>query len=193
MFSKKIFLLAAFLFCLPTLAHAHVGGAVHGGFLDGVLHPLTGLDHLFAILALGLWAAQLGGRAIWGIPLGFTGVMFLSSIVGMGSSGSVVIEQGILASVFIMGLLLVFAVRLPVIVGGILVAVFAFFHGFAHGAEMPANATHFIYILGFAFITLAISFSGVVLGLFGQRLISSLSLRVAGGAITACAIYLIFQ
>ncbi|MFV0416883.1 MAG: HupE/UreJ family protein [Chthoniobacterales bacterium] len=192
-FLKKSLIPLGLLLCLPTLAQAHVGGAAHAEFLDGVLHPLTGLDHLFAILALGLWAAQLGGRATWGIPLGFAGAMLLSAVLGMGRSGSIVIEQGILASVFILGLLLVFSVRLPVFAGGVLVALFAFFHGFAHGAEMPAGASPVVYILGFVITTLLISFLGVALGTFGKRLISILSLRLAGGAIAACAVYLFFQ
>lgn len=110
-------------------------------------HPFTGWDHLLAMTAVGLWAAMLGGRARWLVPSAFVGLMVMGA--GMAIGGWVIpgMEQGIAASLCILGLLIAFAVRLPVVEGMGVAGIFAVFHGMAHGAEMPATAGAFSYAL----------------------------------------------
>lgn len=170
----------------PALAQAHPGHGAHG-LLSGLEHPMFGMDHLLAMVAVGLWAAQLGGRATWLVPTVFVGVMSLGGALGM--SGLVLpgMEQGILASVLILGVLIAASVRLPAIVGAAIVALFAFCHGQAHGAEMPANANGLTYALGFTLSTAALH--GVGIG-FGLSVRQGAVLRLSGAAIAACAVLL---
>src|SRR5581483_9875318 len=129
-------------FILPTLAQAHPGmpGHTHG-FSNGFSHPLTGLDHICAMVAVGLWAAQRGGRALWLVPATFVFVMIVGGVFGMGHAGIPCVEQGIAASVLILGILITAAIRLPLAASAAIVGLFALFHGYAHGAEMPETAS----------------------------------------------------
>ncbi|HUZ07420.1 MAG TPA: HupE/UreJ family protein [Candidatus Paceibacterota bacterium] len=178
---------------VPTLAQAHPGlpGHTHG-FTNGVLHPLTGLDHICAMLAVGLWAAQRGGRAVWLVPATFVSVMIAGGMLGMGGVGIPYIEQGIAASVLVLGLLIAAAVRLPVAASMAVVGLFALFHGYAHGAEMPATASGLAYGLGFVLATIGLHLTGIGLGLAGQKIVSAQFVRCLGGAIAACGVFLCF-
>ncbi len=149
---------------LPNLAFAHVGAGATHGFAYGSLHPLMGLDHLLAMIAVGLWATQLGGRAVWFVPLTFVGVMVLGGLLGMASIPLPFVELGILTSLLIFGLLIATAARLPLIASSSLVALFAVFHGFAHGAEMPQNTSGLSYALGFILTTATLHIAGIVVG-----------------------------
>ncbi|HEV2693922.1 MAG TPA: HupE/UreJ family protein [Verrucomicrobiae bacterium] len=175
------------LLLVPSLAQAHPGmpGHVHG-FENGLLHPLTGLDHICAMIAVGLWAAQCGGRARWVLPVTFVSVMILGGALGMGGVGIPGVEQGIAASVLVLGLLIAVAIRLPLAAGAGIVGVFALFHGYAHGAEMPESASGFTYGLGFVLATISLHLAGIGLGVTAQRFANGRWIRLAGGAIAAC-------
>lgn len=187
---KKIALpLAAFL-ALPALAHAHTGAGSTHGFVHGLEHPIFGLDHLLAMIAVGLWAAQTGGRALWAVPATFVGVMALGGALGMAGVAVPFIEPGILTSVLLLGLLIAFAVRLPLAASMALVAVFAVFHGTAHGAEMPTDASGLAYATGFLLATAALHAAGIALGFGIKRATPAPLTRFAGAAIAVAGAWL---
>src|SRR5687767_14173528 len=132
----------ALLALFAGTASAHPGHADHeiGGIGWGLAHPFTGLDHLLAMVAVGLWAVQLGGRAIWMLPLSFVSAMAMGGAFGMGGLVLPQVEPVILGSALVLGALVAMATRLPITASVAIVAVSAFFHGQAHGAEMPAGA-----------------------------------------------------
>jgi len=181
------------LFLVPSLAQAHPGmpGHTHG-FTNGLAHPLTGLDHICAMVAVGLWAAQRGGRALWFVPLTFVSVMMIGGALGMDGVQVPFVEQGIAASVLVLGIFIAAAVRLPLAASMAIVGLFAVFHGYAHGAEMPETASGLAYGVGFVVATALLHLSGIGLGLFAQRFASAKLIRYAGGAIAFCGIYLCF-
>ena len=125
------------LFLLPATALAHPGhtGMDSMGFAHGFSHPFTGVDHILAMLAVGLWAAQLGGRAIWAVPTAFVSLMLVGGALGVSGVSMPFIEQGILASILVLGVLIAGAFKLPVTISASLVGMFALFHGVAHGSQ----------------------------------------------------------
>ena len=156
---KKI--LALFLFT-PALAFAHPGH-LSEGWLAGILHPLSGWDHLLAMLAVGLWAATFQGKARWLIPVTFVAVMIVGFIAGSQGIEIPMMEQGIAASVLVLGLAAAWLKKVPVSAAMILVGLFAWFHGVAHGAEMGGHGA-FSYAFGFIMATIALHASGFILG-----------------------------
>ena len=180
----KIKNVAAFVTALslaPTLAHAHPG---HGSSLQaGLAHPVQGLDHILAMVAVGLWAAQLGGRARWAVPAAFVVVMMLGNALGMTGFAVPLIEPAIVCSVILLGLLVLTAVRLPIVASMAVVGGFALFHGLAHGAEVPANASGLAYMLGFALTTAAFHGCGLAAGAALVQFAKIPWLRFAGAAI----------
>jgi urease accessory protein len=189
-FCLRLFPLLVFIL-LPTLAQAHPGipGHTHG-FANGLAHPLTGLDHICAMVAVGLWAAQRGGRALWLVPSVFVLVMILGGAMGMAAVPVSFVEPGIAASVLVLGVLIAAAVRLPLPVSAVLVGVFAIFHGYAHGAEMPGSVSGLAYGLGFVAATASLHLLGIGLGLLARRFAPARLVRYAGGAIAVCGVYL---
>jgi len=137
------------LLLLPTLALAHPGHDNGSGFVFGILHPWSGLDHLIAMLAVGMWGAQLGGRMRWALPLSFVTMMLVGAALGLGGAHLGAVEQSIAASVCVLGLLLGTAVRLPLIACMALTSCFAIFHGYAHAGEATAGGA-VLYTAGFA-------------------------------------------
>jgi len=191
LFQRALPLLLIFL--LPSLAQAHPGPPGHThGFANGLMHPLTGLDHICAMVAVGLWAAQRGGRALWLVPTTFVSIMIVGGALGMGHAGIPYVEQGIATSVLVLGILIAAAIRLPLAVSTAIVGLFALFHGYAHGAEMPATASGLAYGVGFVIATASLHLCGIGLGLFAKRRASANLIRYAGGAIAACGVYLCF-
>lgn len=180
---------------VPVAASAHPGlpGHTHG-FANGFAHPLSGLDHLLAMTAVGLWAAQRGGRALWMVPLAFVSVMAFGGMLGMAGLGQIpLIEQAIAASVLVLGIFLAVAARLPMWASVLVIGLFAMFHGYAHGAEMPATASGLLYGLGFVLATASLHLFGIGLGLAAQKANSMKAVRCAGVAIAACGIYLLLS
>ncbi len=172
---KKPILAAALL--LPQAALAHTGHHDAGQFASGLAHPVGGSDHLLAMLALGLLAAQVGGRALWALPLAFVGSMIAGGLAGFDGPPFPGVEPMILASVAVLGALVAMAVRLPLAVLLPGVALFGLAHGWAHGAEGPAAGLA-DYAMGFAIATMALHLAGIGLGKLLGR---SVLLRGLGG------------
>jgi urease accessory protein len=143
------------------------------------------------MFAVGLWAAQRGGRSLWVVPLTFVSVMICGAALGMAGVTIPFVEQGIVASVLLLGVLVAAAVRLPLVASAILVGLFAFCHGHAHGTEMPVTASGLAYGAGFVAATTSLIALGVGLGTTAQRLANSTWVRAAGGAIAGCGVYLL--
>ncbi|MGH7290201.1 MAG: HupE/UreJ family protein, partial [Myxococcota bacterium] len=123
------------LFALPASAHTQTGEAT--GFLTGFVHPISGLDHVLAMVAVGLWGAQLGAPAIWVLPVAFPLVMAMGGLLGLFGVPLPAVEYGIAASALMLGAAVMLEVRPSLAVAAALVGVFAIFHGYAHGAELP--------------------------------------------------------
>ncbi len=178
---------------MPSIASAHTGIGDPNGFWHGLQHPIGGLDHILAMVAVGLWAAQIGGKALWIIPSAFVLAMTGSSILGHFAVPFPGVEQGILASDFILGLLLLFAARLPLVLSAGIVALLAVFHGYAHGAEMPATASGLEYGIGLIVATTILHLTGIGAGLAIEKYqpkLQELLFRIGGGAVIMGAIYL---
>ena len=178
------------IIALPSIAHAHVGVGETSGLLNGLAHPITGLDHICAMIAVGLWAAQRGGRAVWLVPLAFVLVMALGGLLGMLAISIPFVEQGIIASVLILGVLIAAAVRLPLAASVLIVGLFALFHGHAQWQEMPETASGLAYGLGFIIATVLLHLCGICLGLIANQTRTAWLVRYAGAAIVLCGVYL---
>lgn len=183
-----LFLVAGAL--LPSIAHAHTGVGDVGGFLHGLAHPVGGADHLCAMLAVGLWASQMGGRSLWAVPLTFVSVMALGGMLLVVGIALPFVEQGIAWSVLLLGVLIVAAVRLPLWLSGGMAGLFALWHGHAHGAEMPVLASGMSYALGFMLATASLHGIGIAFGLWMQGLARKRLIRATGAAIALCGVYL---
>ncbi len=181
--------LAAAATLLPTAAWAHPGHDAGVGFVQGFVHPVTGLDHVLAMVAVGLFAAQLGGRALWAVPLSFVSVMAVGGGLGMAGIAVPFVEVGIAVSVIVLGLAVALQWKAPVAAATSLVGLFAVFHGYAHGAEMPVDASGLEYGLGFVMATMILHMLGIGLAFsivrFGQ-VAAPRTIRI-GGAVMAVA------
>ena len=176
--------IAVALAVAPATAWAHTGGGDVAGFAHGFMHPIGGLDHVLAMVAVGLFAAQLGGRALCVVPATFVAVMALGGALGAAGMALPFVELGIALSVVVLGLVLLAARAWPVGLAMTLVGVFAVFHGHAHGAEMPVDASGLAYGLGFVGATGLLHLAGIVIGLGLARLAAAPADRLtrAGGA-----------
>ncbi|MGQ2907864.1 MAG: HupE/UreJ family protein [Aliihoeflea sp.] len=186
-FATLVFMAAA----TPALAHpGHASEADHS-FLSGLLHPITGLDHILAMVAVGLWAASLGGRSILLVPAGFAGFMAAGFALAVAGVPLPYVEPMILGSVVVLGLLVAAAIRLPAVPAALLVGLFATFHGHAHGSEM-GEASALTYGAGFLIATIALHAAGIRLASALSRLDQrDLPVR-ALGAVTAFTGALVF-
>ncbi len=175
------FLGAGLLF--TPLVFAHALGAHGAGFADGFAHPFLGLDHLLAMIAVGLWAAQMGGAARWRVPLAFLTVMAGGTLWANLGLGGALVETAVAGSVLALGLLVACAVRLSSFWSVLAVAAFALFHGYAHGLEMPEAASPTSYGLGFILATAVLHLAGIGLGLAARQ--RRILIRLGGVAIAA--------
>jgi urease accessory protein len=166
----------------PAAALAHTGHDA-SGLAHGFVHPMTGVYHVLAMVAVGLLAAQYGGRALWLVPLSF--VVAIAGAIGMAGIAASVAEVGIGVSIVILGLAIAFQLRPPTFVAMAAVGFFALFHGYAHGAELPDGITGLWFALGFLLATSLLHSTGVGLGLLLQRQASSRRLVQAGGGAMA--------
>jgi urease accessory protein len=178
---KKLVVLLGAGLALPQMALAHVGD--HGGsaLLAGLSHPIGGADHVLAMVAIGLWAAVAGGRAVWALPGGFVGAILAGGAMGAFDMTLPGVEPMILASIVLIGALVALARPMPLAVMMALVTCFGLFHGHAHGAEGPASGV-WAYAAGFAASTLALHGAGLTLGAALQALSARFALRALGGA-----------
>jgi urease accessory protein len=180
--SSAVKALLAFTLLAPASAMAHTGHEV-SGFMAGLSHPFGGLDHLLAMIAVGLWAARMGGRALWSVPAAFVITMFVGGALAVSGVTVPFIEGGIVLSVIVMGILLAFAVKFSPAICSVIVASFALFHGAAHGAEMPLAANGLTYAVGFALATAVLHIAGIALAKVSVQVKAELATRIAGGAI----------
>ncbi|AZO57042.1 MULTISPECIES: HupE/UreJ family protein [unclassified Mesorhizobium] len=188
---KRLCLSAILLVAAAMPAYAHVGIGTTSSLMAGFTHPLSGLDHLTVMLAVGLWAALKGGKAIWAWPAAFVAVMLAGAALGMAHVPLPFVEPGIMASVVALGLLVALAVDLPVPAGVAIIGLFALFHGHAHGMEVPENAGGLEYMAGFATATVLLHAIGIAAGLgLGMRFRGVA--RIAGAACAAIGIGLAF-
>lgn len=183
--------LLAFL-ALPALAHVGTGN-IAGGFLSGLAHPVFGPDHVIAMIAVGLWGAQLGQPAIWVLPVTFPLVMAFGGVLGLLGVPLPAIEIGIAASAIVLGAMVMFAARPPLWVAAVLVAAFAIFHGYAHGVELPQSANALAYSLGFVVATGSLHGLGILIGTVNRWRSGALGLRIGGGAIAAAGVYFLLS
>ena len=181
--------------CAASAASAHpvAGDAV--GFSHGFLHPISGLDHVLAMTAVGLFAAHLGGRALWLVPMTFVVMMAFGGALGLYGVAIPSVETGIALSVVALGAAIAFGIALPLVAAMALVGFFAIFHGHAHGAEMPLNVSTLGYGAGFLTATALLHATGVALGrvvaLLPNTAMRNL-LRVTGAGIGVAGVGLLF-
>lgn len=168
------------LTALPALAHSGEGA---GGLVAGLLHPITGPDHVVAMVAVGLWGAILGAPALWQLPVAFPVVMALAgalAVMGVPLPG---VEAGIALSGVVLGLMVLFAVRPPIWVAAVIVSAFAVFHGHAHGTELPASANPVAYAVGFVVATGLLHLVGIAIGMLVKWPAGRVVVRASGAAI----------
>ncbi len=176
------------LFPIMALAHTDVGQTT--GFAYGFGHPFSGADHMLAMVAVGLWASLVGGRAVWVVPSTFLAVMIIGGFLGFSGISVPFIEEGILVSVLVLGVMIAGAFKLKPTYGAIIVGIFAIFHGHAHGAELPAAIGAASYTISFALATAALHLAGIGLGLLLKQINLPAIDRIAGSAIILGGIYL---
>ena len=172
-------------------AFAHPGHPDAFGFNDGFAHPFSGIDHLLAMLAVGLWAAQNKRPALWVLPLAFPLMMVVGALLAFAGVAAPGVETGIAASVAVLGLLIAFAIRMPVWASATVVSVFALFHGYAHGSELPHGASALWYGAGFVAATALLHLLGLSIGLIAGQKMAAQAVRVGGIAIAAVGGYLL--
>ncbi|GLQ07274.1 HupE/UreJ family protein [Sneathiella chinensis] len=184
--NKRSLLLAAVLTMAasPALAHTAVGHT--SGLMSGFTHPIGGLDHILAMVAVGILAIQLGGKSLWTVPAAFVGMMIVGGLLGISGLALPFVELGIAGSVVILGFVVALGRKMPMAAAMTLVGALAIFHGHAHGTEMPVDANGIGYGLGFAAATVLLHLAGIVLGKAAGRASAAyapLAVRVAGGFI----------
>ena len=189
---QRILLLV--LIMLPTIAVAHVESGINGsaGFITGMLHPVTGLDHVIAMIAVGLWGAQLGLPALWILPVVFPMVMALGGVAGAIGIGLPAVEMGIALSGLFLGAMVLFNVRIPLWAALIPVSFFAIFHGHAHGTEMPNFAAPLLYAAGFVIATGLLHLCGIAIGALWRWPMGQWIVRGMGGVIAALGVSFLF-
>jgi urease accessory protein len=180
--------LAALVLSLPSYVFAHVEGGQATGFITGLQHPWSGLDHVLAMIAVGLWGAQLGNPAMWLLPVTFPMVMSMGAIMGLLGIPLPGIEIGIALSAILLGAMVVGAVRPKLIFAALLVGFFAIFHGHAHGTELPAGQSGLLYSMGFVVATGCLHGIGIALGLVHRWPLGKLALRGAGAFIAVMGV-----
>jgi urease accessory protein len=166
----------------PAWAHTGIGLFGQSGFAAGFLHPLMGLDHELAMVGVGVWALHLGKRAIWLVPLSFVTVMIVGAVFGMMGAPLPMVEFGIGGSVLVIGALIALGTRMPVVLAMAVVGAFAFFHGHAHGTELPGFAHPVAYGAGFVLATSLLHATGIAIAGLVRTHAAKLPFRFAGAA-----------
>ena len=174
-------------------AWAHVEQGRAAGFLAGVHHPVSGLDHVLAMVSVGLWGAQLGPPAVWLLPVTFPMVMALGSLLGLMGAPLPGVEAGIALSAILLGLAVLSEWRPPVWAGGAVVGAFAIFHGHAHGTELPEGASGLLYSVGFVVATGTLHALGIAVGVIHRWAWGRATLRAAGALVGAAGAYFLWR
>ena len=180
-------------FFFAARAWAHSEGDVAGGLLSGFTHPLTGLDHVVAMVAVGLWGAQLGQPAIWLLPVTFPVVMAMGGVFGIVGLPMPGVEVGIALSAIVLGAMVLTATRPPLAVAAGFVGFFAIFHGYAHGAELPEAATPLAYSVGFVTSTGLLHAAGIGIGTLIAWPMGARAVRAGGAAIACIGVYFLLR
>lgn len=174
---------------IPIPSHVQLHG---GGFEAGLLHPVLGFDHLLAMVAVGIISTQMGGRSVYLVPLSFVAIMFFGSLLGMNNIQFLYDEQGIALSVLILGLAIALDKKTPIFIGMLVVAFFAFFHGHAHGAELPRAVSKVEFISGFILATAILHLLGVFIGYIAHKFTKgTIFLSHLGSAIAGIGLYIL--
>lgn len=177
----------------PTLAGAHVEQGQAAGFLTGLRHPVSGLDHVLAMISVGLWGAQLGSPAIWILPVTFPMVMAFGGFLGLVGARLPGVEVGIAGSAMILGLMVAREARPPLWVAATLVGFFAVFHGHAHGTELPSGQSGLLYSMGFVIATGCLHGVGIAISLVHRWAFGRVALRVAGAAVAVAGLVFLWR
>lgn len=188
---KRGFVLAAVFWPAAVLAHQVGGEAV--GFASGLAHPVSGWDHVLAMVAVGLWGAQLGPPAIWLLPVTFPMVMAFGGMLALAGIPLPGSEIGIALSAIAFGLVVMAEARPKLPVAAALVGFFAIFHGYAHGTELPAGANGLLYSAGFVIATGCLHGIGITIGLVHRWRPGRLALRIAGGVVAAAGAVFLWE
>jgi urease accessory protein len=178
----------------PAMAFAHPGHGENSGFIHGFMHPIAGLDHVLAMVTVGILAYQIGGRALWLVPTTFLAVMAAGGLLGVAGVSFYFVEPGIAASVIVLGLIVALAVKPPVTVAMALVALFAVFHGYAHGIEAPLDGSAALYGAGFMLATALLHAAGIAFGMLVGRIAATqgqLGYRLAGSAVALTGVVIL--
>jgi urease accessory protein len=183
--------LLAVLWAQSATGHILQGEAY--GFLTGFLHPISGADHVLAMVAVGLWGAQLGAPAIWVLPVAFPLVMAVGGMLGFLGVPISGVEYGIAASAIVLGTAVAFEVRPPLVVAALLVGCFAIFHGHAHGTELPSGQSALLYSMGFVIATGCLHAVGIGIGTVHRRAWGQRLLRGAGAMVAAGGVLFMWQ
>ena len=174
-------------------AFAHSGTGLAGGFKSGFLHPLTGFDHLLAMVSVGLWGAFLGRPLIIALPVIFPAVMAIGGVLGMANVPLPPVEVGIAVSVLVLGVAIAGALRAPIWAACAIVAVFAIFHGYAHGKELPSAADPIGYSVGFMLATGSLHLVGIGIGTLNAYRGGVVLTRTLGGLIALTGFYFLYR
>ena len=175
----------------PVWAHAQKGQAA--GFLTGMHHPISGLDHVLAMVAVGLWGAQLGAPAIWLLTVTFPMVMAFGGFLGLLGVPIPGVELGIALSAILLGSMVATEAHPPLWLAATLVGFFAIFHGHAHGTELPAGENGLLYSVGFVIVTGCLHATGISIGLIHRWRSGRIALRVAGATVAAAGLVFLWR
>jgi urease accessory protein len=176
--------LVSLLLVVPSVVFAHAPDGAGGGFMTGFLHPILGFDHLVAMVAVGLWGAFLGDRALWILPIVFPTIMAVGAAIGILGLAIPFVEFVIALSGVVLGALIALRLRAPLAIAMVLVGIFAIFHGYAHGVEMPNQISAFTYGGGFVVGTGLLHLAGIAIGFATQLPRGELLVRGCGGVIS---------
>lgn len=177
----------------PVLAWAHAEQGRAAGFLAGVHHPISGLDHVLAMISVGLWGAQLGAPAIWLLPVTFPVVMAMGGMLGLLGVHLPGVEIGIIFSGIVLGLTVFAEWRPPMGLAAAIVGCFAVFHGHAHGVELPAGASGLTYSIGFVMTTGTLHAVGIGIGVIHRWGWGRLALRASGACVTTAGLFFLWK
>jgi len=176
----------------PEIAAAHVESGQAGGFLSGLSHPVSGLDHVLAMIAVGLWGAQLGRPALWLLPVAFPIMMAFGGMLGLVGMPLPGVEVGIAVSGVVLGALILGEIKMPILGAVVVVAFFAVFHGHAHGTELQPGQNAMLYSLGFVIMTGLLHGVGIGIGLLHRWDSGRVVLRGAGAVVMAGGLYFLW-
>jgi urease accessory protein len=181
--------LIGLLATLTSTSFGHTETGTASGFVSGFLHPIYGTDHLIAMVAVGLWGAQLGNPAIWLLPITFPVVMAIGGLLGIAGVPMPGVEIGIATSAVVLGAMVLFAVRPALWIAALIIAAFAIWHGHAHGTELPEAANPLSYGVGFVIATGLLHLAGILIGVLVRWPLGTWAVRISGGAIAAAGVY----